>query len=118
MVKGNYTDPERAMKLALGLVEKHKSDYPYHGKSREEWREIIKEQMPNYDEVYAGCALSAEENLDRAIRHLNSQWVEYPEPDISVESIMVEFRVEIAKTQFLQQIAKSLEALVKQGESK
>lgn len=103
-------DPERAMKLALGLIEKQENALPHLGNIPERI-EYLRELFPNFDIVYAGLRVPAEENLHQAIEHFMESWIEHPEPDVSIEAIMVEARLEVAKVQFLQRIAESLETI-------
>lgn len=110
-------DPERAMKLALGLMEKQENKLP-HLDNIPDRIEYLRKLFPNFDIIYAGLRVSPEENLHQAIEHFMESWIEHPEPDVSIEAIIVEIRLEVAKIQFLQRISKSLEQIAKQGKSK
>jgi hypothetical protein len=78
----------------------------------------IYENPVREDIVNADLNLSGNDNLQNAINHLQEAWIDNPQDDLSIEHMLVVYRLEISKNQFLQQIAKSLEALVKQGEPK
>lgn len=65
----------------------------------------------------ADLNLSANENLQNAINHLQEAWIDNPQDDLSIEHMLVIYRLEIAKIQFLQRIAQSLELLTKIGDT-
>ena len=78
----------------------------------------IYENPVREDIVNADRNLSGNDNLENAINHLQEAWIDNPQDDLSIERMLVGYRLEIAKVQFLQEIAAFLEALVRQGESK
>ncbi|MHC1623126.1 MAG: hypothetical protein ACXQTR_00875 [Candidatus Methanospirareceae archaeon] len=84
--------------------------------SHERWLRTLAEiyDNPTRPEITnADLNLSGNGNLQNAINHLQEAWIDNPQDDLSIEHMLVVYRLEIAKIQFLQTIAASLETIAK-----